>query len=192
MPLKTLLIGLTLLVSGSGQSPRTTSRRTDGRPNLVASTEYGFSVAVPSGWFVFKNKGLPVLITYPPEEALPQWQLPPGGAMIEMLLCPAGGVHPRDPTLYSCEEHQFAVEHAAVTGGERDPGPPALGSSMALLGLGEQVPLGTPSQTLRLITAFWRYGDKVFGVQLSYIAGDPDRHYKQILLDVMRSFRPTL
>ncbi len=158
------ILSLVLIVNALGQLRTAQGRKTDSHSRRIVSPKYGFSIAVPPGWFVFGNLGTedpPVLTSYPPAEALPQWQLPPRGAVIRMLLCPAGGLHPNDPTLYSCEEHQFAVEHAAVTGGEQVPGPPAPDPPTALLGYGEQVPLGTPSQTLRLITVFWRYGDKI-------------------------------
>ena len=116
--------------------------------------------------------------------------------MIEASLCPIGGPFPSDPTLHSCQEHRFAVEHAAITGLEQIRGPSSLGDSAALFCRGEQVPLGTPSQTLRLIAASWKFRDQVVLLQLEYLKGDPCANrdpyvqYKKILVDTMQSFQP--
>ena len=185
-----LFISAWLITCALGQAPEVSSKKRPSEPQRVTSDKYRFSVALPRGWFVLKTGDLPVFISYPPEEALPQWQLPPGGAMIEMCLCPVGGAHPTGPTPYSCTEHQFAVEHAAVIDMQEVPGPPALGLVRAVLTSGEQVQLGTPSVKLHIITAFWRYGDQIFGAELSYTKRNLWNQYKRTLLDVIQNFQP--
>ena len=186
----TLLLGVGLIGGMQGQGTETPTRHGSRQPIQVASSKYEFSVALPPGWFVLRGGALPILANYPPEKALPQWHLPHGGAIIELVLCPTGGPYPKEPTVESCMEHQFAIEGAGITLQEKAPGPPSLGPAEATLSAGEQVPLGTPRQILHLWTVLWRYQGRVIGAQLSYVKGEPDRHYKAVLLELVRSFQP--
>jgi hypothetical protein len=51
--------------------------------------------------------------------------------------------------------------------------------------------LSRDGQTLRYVVIFWEYKGRLFGVELSFVQGDPNgSQYERVLIEVMRSFRP--
>jgi len=179
-------LGIVCVAVLSGQ----TTSKGNTRPDRISSEKYGFSTVFPARWYVLPGE-LPVFFSFPAEKMLPQGELPPGGASINMLV--------REDTLAGADgdrlspwaDHEIRVNDGVAIERKYVTGPAVAKESQVLEVAFDQVGLGTPSQSLRFVIIFWQFRSKLFGAELCYIKGDPKgSQYERVLLDLVRSFRP--
>ena len=156
----------------------------------IFSKDHGYSVVLPKRWYVYNGGDLPLFFNYRAEDALPQGQLPPGGAEIHLLL-PAewrqdNSVH----SMSSWVAQEVRMHNGSHVKRNLIRGPAMSGRKRALQVSFDQLALGTPGQSLRLVAVFWQVKDRPFAAELSYVEGDSKgRQYQTVLLEMVRSFK---
>lgn len=183
------IISIALFVAPSpshSQQPRV-----DRGPWEIVNRKFGFSIARPKRWYVYEGGDLPMLFNYSAESALPWGDLPPGGARILMLVRDSNDVHDRKDALSSAAEYVVWRSNGIHPQQKFTSGPTAIPSAKALCVSFERPAPGPDDQSLRVVAIAWKFKDKVFIAQLSYVIGDPGgERYERALSEVVRSFKP--
>jgi hypothetical protein len=178
-----LLLAALVAASALGQAVQ------DSQSRQVVNRKYGFSLLGPKEWFVFEDADLPSFYSFRAEKMLPKGELPLGGAEIDLVASREQHAGEKDAM------RKWALEAVARARGtntqERPvPGPTAAAESTALWIAYDQLPLGTPGETLHMVLVTWQTRTTFFGAQLRYWKGDRSgSKHERAVLDLMRSFR---
>lgn len=145
----------------------------------------------PPKWFVYDGGDVPAFFNFRPEESV-QGELPPGGASICMLVAGDEKGLQSDSAFSRWAEQRVRSHHGANVERTSANGPVATEASPALRVSFDSSALSPDLPSLRYVIVFWQYKGRFFGVELSFVKDDPNAsRYKKVMLEVMRSFRPT-
>jgi hypothetical protein len=185
MPITRFLSGLLIAsVVWAAAQPR---GKSDAQAERIVNKKYAFSVIRPDRWYVFLGGDVPGFYNFPAEKMLPQGQLPPGGAALQMHVSAAGRPFEAGE-LSRWAESVAAARHGANAKQQSIDGPE---SQQGLKLTFDQLPLGVPGDTLLTVLLAWQARGTIFGAELTYIKGDPHaEQYERVLIELMRSFRP--
>lgn len=183
MPITRLLSALLLwglLCAGAQERGRT-----DTKTERIANNKYGFSVVRPHKWYVFVGADTPSFHNYRAEDAPSNGDIPAGGADIWMHASAASDP-PEQGELSRWAGKIVSARHGSDARERSIQAPGSTGLEVTF----NQLPLGTPGDTLRIVVLAWRARNTIFGAELTYIKDDPQAaEYERVLVDVMRSFR---
>jgi hypothetical protein len=181
-------LGLACATTLSAQGAKTNA---GSRPDRITNNKYRFSVMFPPKWFVYDGGDVPAFFNFRPELSV-QGELPPGGASICMLVTTDEKEQQSDTALSKWAEQKVKSHHGGNVERRVINGPVETGASPALRVSLDSPALSPDLQSLRYVIVFWQYKGTSFGLELSYAKDDPNAtRYENVLLEVMRSFRPT-
>jgi len=183
MPTTSFLSGFLILgvVCAGGQGRDGADTKTE----RIVSKKYKFSVVRPDKWYVFLGADTPSFYNYGAEKAPADGSVPPGGANIWMHA--SASQPPEQGELSRWAGKIVAADHGSNAREQSIQGPGSTGLEVTF----EQLPLGTPGDTLGTVVLAWRPRNSICGAELTYHKGDPHAaEYERVLFEVMRSFRP--
>lgn len=165
------------------------------RPERIRSPKYGFSVAFPQPWYVWRTgEGLPVFFNYRPQDQLPQGRLPPHGASIALVACRLAQYVQDIADVSSCAAQSVRGStggSVSVTGKKSEIAGPVSGAMALRTDCDEPVYGEGEEDVVHLVVVFWLFHGRAFGAELEYFKSDPDGpRYERALLEIVRSLKP--
>lgn len=188
MRITALIISLAAATGACGQGRLAGS----GGTKRFVSERYGFTIAVPPGWYVSLDKDTPMYVNFGPDKALPQLRLPPGGASIVVV---AQETLPGQPRLGSTPTAWAMTDARGVSSTEPSVRPfevpTASGMTDAVITSYDEATYGPGDQPQHCVAIFWRFAGKLFAAHLNYITNDPNSAaIEKVSFETIRSIRP--
>ncbi len=164
-----------------------------GAAKRFISEKYGFSTYVPMGWRIELPADRLLLYNYPASRALPQGQLPKGGAQITVVMKDAlSGERPYGNTLQEWATNDMRIETGSTPSStERFEMPRESGAKNAITLSYDTAIFGIGQQKQHIVDVYWEFKQKYFAGYLYYVANDPKGAVlEKTFLNTIRSFRP--
>jgi hypothetical protein len=164
-----------------------------GKARRFVSEKYGLSMFIPTGWRVELPVDRLLAYSYPATRALPQGQLPNGGASIVVIMRkPLSEERRYGRTLPEWAAKDMEIE---ADGNPASPSafqmPQESGTQDAISLSYDSAILGIGQQQQHEVAIYWEFKGSFFAAHLFYIAGDPKgTALEKLFLDTVRSFRP--
>jgi hypothetical protein len=182
------LAGLLIAPAARGQG-RLDER---GRSRRFVSEKYGFSMAVPPGWFVFSGGDTPVFFNSAPPGGFFQGIPPKGGAVISVLAhetvtgLSRSARTPRDWAL--ADAHGASSDNPSIKPLDMSR---KSGVSEAFVSSYDETTFSPDEPDQHCVAVFWEFDRRLFAAQLNYLASDPNGPaLTKLLLETVRSVRP--
>lgn len=163
-----------------------------GGARRFVSDQYGFSIAVPSGWHVSLEKDTPMFINFSSARGLSQLAFPKGGASIVVV---AQDTLPRQHRLGNTPPEWAVANARGVSAGSPSIKPldmPIQSEvSRAVVSSYDDATFSPDDQAQHSVAAFWEFNRRLFSAHLTYVASDPNGPALQkLFLETVRSIRP--